>query len=383
MSWIGLGQGSQMSGANIFVIYADADGKNVTLSPRLGTGHTEPDADTAAKVTLLDGSGIIDGKMIANVKCSNCQSWSGGTMDFTSASSDWIYAYKAGDALNTNSLDASITQHDEFDSFTFDLVAASGGDGSLNPFTNTISSSTGNTTTTASNNTSSGSESSSSSGSQSGGISEKTISDATLAHGAMGAAAFVLIFPTGSIVIRVLHFPGVLWVHVVMQILGYLIALALMETGVWIAVHNGQMMLMHPLIGLVVVCGLFFQPFMGLGHHLLFKRRVKAGLKGGPNALTYPHVWWGRALVTLGIVNGGLGLQLSGREAPIEIAYGTVAGIIWAVWMGLAVLTWMRSRNADYGMGEKERPIIRRVSNDSEDVRNFSRLRYEGPGPGR
>jgi hypothetical protein len=58
-----------MKGANIFVMYADASGSNVTLSPRLGVGHVEPESDTTANVTLLDGSGISNGIMTANVKC--------------------------------------------------------------------------------------------------------------------------------------------------------------------------------------------------------------------------------------------------------------------------------------------------------------------------
>ena len=68
--WLSLGQGKRgMSGANIFVIYADSTGSNVTLSPRLGRGNFQPSADTAAQVSLLDGSGIADGKMTANIRC--------------------------------------------------------------------------------------------------------------------------------------------------------------------------------------------------------------------------------------------------------------------------------------------------------------------------
>lgn len=69
MSWIGLGQGSQMQGANIFMIFADSTGSNVTLSPRLGTGNHEPQSDLATNVTLLGGSGISDGVMTANIMC--------------------------------------------------------------------------------------------------------------------------------------------------------------------------------------------------------------------------------------------------------------------------------------------------------------------------
>ena len=58
-----------MEGANIFVIYSDSSGSNVTLSPRLGKGEVEPNFDTDAQVSLLDGTGIANGVMTANVKC--------------------------------------------------------------------------------------------------------------------------------------------------------------------------------------------------------------------------------------------------------------------------------------------------------------------------
>ena len=67
--WIALGQGSGMSCANMFVVYPSASGSNVTLSPRLGTGHVAPKFNDAAKVTLLSGSTVGGGKIIANIKC--------------------------------------------------------------------------------------------------------------------------------------------------------------------------------------------------------------------------------------------------------------------------------------------------------------------------
>ena len=57
-----------MAGAQIFVVYTSGNG-NVTISPRLGTGHREPGFNSDAQVTLLEGSGVSNGKMVANVKC--------------------------------------------------------------------------------------------------------------------------------------------------------------------------------------------------------------------------------------------------------------------------------------------------------------------------
>jgi hypothetical protein len=60
-----------MAGASIFVMYADGAG-NVTISARDGgQGHVEPQqsASLQSGVTLLAGSGIVNGRMIANVYC--------------------------------------------------------------------------------------------------------------------------------------------------------------------------------------------------------------------------------------------------------------------------------------------------------------------------
>lgn len=72
MSWIGLGQGSSMTGSNLFFIYADSAGTNVTLSSRLGIGNKAPAIDSTAEITLLSGSGITNDMMVANIRCKYC-----------------------------------------------------------------------------------------------------------------------------------------------------------------------------------------------------------------------------------------------------------------------------------------------------------------------
>lgn len=67
--WAAFGQGTQMKGANMYIIYGDSTGTNVTVSPRLGTGEVEPKYNLAANITLLDGSGISNGIMTANFRC--------------------------------------------------------------------------------------------------------------------------------------------------------------------------------------------------------------------------------------------------------------------------------------------------------------------------
>ena len=65
--WTAFGQGNRMAGANIFILYA-ADSNNVTISGRSGQGHIMPEHDSSIQLTLLEGSGISNGAMIANVR---------------------------------------------------------------------------------------------------------------------------------------------------------------------------------------------------------------------------------------------------------------------------------------------------------------------------
>jgi len=319
-----------MTGANIFVIYADAAGTNVTLSPRLGAGHKQPDSDTTADVTLLGGSGISsDGTMTANIRCSNCNSWSGGSMSLTDTASNWIWAYKSGDAISSDSVSATITQHSSYGTTTLDLANAVGGSSS-NPFLTTTSSST----------TSSNSSSSGSSGSTSSNDPPANYNMVRMAHAILAPLAFVLFFPFGAIAIRIFKFRNLVYFHAGWMVLTYILVLASMGMGIWMGRETDQIDTDHAIIGLVVAGCLLIQPISGLTHHLIYKRTMKA------NAATYPHVWWGRAVITLGIINGGLGLRLSEDTTKGEIAYGVIAGFMWLLWMIVIVIAFLKSRGS-------------------------------------
>ncbi|KAF7921205.1 uncharacterized protein EAE98_008631 [Botrytis deweyae] len=341
MSWIGIGQGSAMRGANIFVMYADSTGSNVTISPRLGVGHVEPNFDTSAQVTLLDGSGIINGQMVANFRCSNCDGWSGGSMSFTDSSSSWIWAHKTGAALSSNSVDADIEFHDAYGVATLNLQTATGGE-STNPFLTVGSVSTPSQT---------------SSGASDAAIGPSDITRVTIAHGVLASLAYVILFPSGAIAIRIFNFRNLLWLHAGWMVGAYIIVLASLGMGVWIAHMSNLLGSTHSIIGLVVAGCLLLQPITGLTHHMLYKRR------GGSNVATYPHVWWGRAVITLGIINGGLGLRLADNSKKGEIAYGVIAGFMWVLWVAVILFATVKIRERrGSGMGGSGTSVIREKS---------------------
>jgi len=159
-----------------------------------------------------------------------------------------------------------------------------------------------------------------------------------MAHAVLAPVAFVLLFPIGAMIIRLLSFKGVVWLHAGWMVTTYIIVLGAMGMGVWIAVVTQQLDTYHSIIGLIVVGALLLQPVSGITHHLLYKKT------GGANVATYPHIWWGRAIVTLGIINGGFGLQLSDNTTKGEVAYAIVASVMWTLWMVVIVFSFAKAR---------------------------------------
>jgi hypothetical protein len=164
-----------------------------------------------------------------------------------------------------------------------------------------------------------------------------------IAHGVLAALAFVLFFPVGSIMIRLGTFRGVWLVHGIFQLFAYIVYIVAFGLGIWMVNNIPHNLLdsYHPIIGIVVLVLLFFQPILGFIHHLQYKKHSRRTI------WSYGHLWLGRIVITLGMINGGLGILLA-SDAPAflsfkptqgqVIAYGVVAGVMWLIWVAAAVI---------------------------------------------
>lgn len=93
----------------------------------------------------------------------------------------------------------------------------------------------------------------------------------------------------------------------------------------------------HPIIGLVLFSLVFIQAAGGLLAHFAYAKTKSSNVFG------YAHRWLGRAIITLGIINGGLGLLLSGDGTRGQyIAYGVVAAVIWVAFVANATMFELR-----------------------------------------
>ena len=161
-----------------------------------------------------------------------------------SKSSPWIAAWQPGNALDSGSTSATITQHaaDAMRQFTFDLTGASISS-DTNPFTSAAatSSSPSSAASSGSSPSSSGSPSTSSgsSGSSSGssvvGASFTTLSDYEKAHGIIMGVTIVLLFPIGAIFMRVVASP---LFHGILQIF----SLCALIVGFGLGVHLAKIL---------------------------------------------------------------------------------------------------------------------------------------------
>lgn len=307
LQWFAWGQGPRMQGANIFVVYASADNKNVTVSPRLGVEHVEPLHNPQASISVLEGSGISNGTITANVRCDSCITWPGGHEDTTSSASPWVWAFKYGDPLKSNSLSKTITIHDSSGVAALNLQKAAGGT-SNNPFL----SSSGSTT---------------SSGQAISSYNSPAVHKKRIAHAVIMITVFVILFPSFALALRIFPSSTIVWIHAFLQLFTLALAIAGLGLGISMARELSLISSYHPIIGMVVVPSLIlFQPAMGFIQHRYFSQTGKKGLFG------HLHQWFGRCMIILGIINGGLGFRLTGIGTSIAptgavIAYSVVAGV--------------------------------------------------------
>ncbi|KAF2148325.1 hypothetical protein K461DRAFT_324687 [Myriangium duriaei CBS 260.36] len=171
-----------------------------------------------------------------------------------------------------------------------------------------------------------------------------------LAHGVCMALAFAFMMPLGGAMMRLLKVRGGVWIHGVWQTVAYLLALAGFGMGVWMARERRMLTHAHPIIGIIVIAVLFFQPLGGLIAHLRFK-------SVGRNFAGLCHRWTGRIFITLGVINGGLGIQLARASSRWVVGYSVTAAIFVSLWWAVSLVDWYRDRRHAVGA-----PRIKRYS---------------------
>ncbi|KAF3940092.1 hypothetical protein ABW19_dt0203289 [Dactylella cylindrospora] len=372
--WTAVGIGDRMAGSLMFIIHPGTASANVTVSPRLSTGQVAPHYYPQTDVSILEGSGIVDGQITALFTCSNCKRWAGGTLDVTSHSASWIWAQNPDQHLESSALQEDIQQHngDSYGVFTLDMTVAVVDDpdppapiplnptasGSLYTVPNELM---------------------------------KKKKNYIIAHAVILSITFVIMFPLGGIFIRLLRHTirQTVYVHIFLQVTSFCLSIVGLATGIMASsTLESHFLYSHQFIGIVVMVLLFLQIILGASHHMVFRAKRKR------TWLSYAHIWVGRTAIIMGIVNGGLGLPLAGSTTPTTAIYAGCAGIVAAVYLigygGIKI--WERKM----GIGRKDQDEIRKQNMDTarraadgfdgfemqepEDTKTYEPFIYEIPG---
>ncbi|OQD85222.1 hypothetical protein PENANT_c010G11750 [Penicillium antarcticum] len=320
-SWVAVGTGSEMKNSLMIVLYSNAHGNNVTVSPRLASGEQEPVYSSSLAVDLLNGTGIYNNTMTVNARCSNCTSWATGSLDLQSTTQPWIFGLgpTGGTAamLRSNSKIASIERHSEYGVFTMDMVHATGGSGGL-PLSYT---------------TSAGSA-----------ISGSVTNDSnwpSIIHAICLCGAIFLLMPTGVIFLRISP-KSVRW-HWINQSLSSAIAIIGTIIGFYLSTMFTKSQTYgsaHQILGILILLTTLAQWSMGFWHHLVYKRSQL------PTKLGPIHRYLGYFIVFFAIINGGIGLTWSHASKSVIIGYSIAVAVIGS---GLVFLFALARWNSNSG----------------------------------
>lgn len=199
---------------------------------------------------------------------------------------------------------------------------------------------------------------------------QKNVNHVIVIHAVLAALAWVIVMPIGAILLRLnIQSPIILKLHAACQIIGYIVYFVAAGMGIWIVRQTSDHFNLysdpHPVIGLVILAVALFQPLWGIIHHRKFKSGLaawKAGRatqKPGRTGFGRLHLWIGRILITLAMVNGGLGFRLA-SESPFppaqsaKIAYSVVAAVMWLLYITIVSVFEARKTTGKRGSGTQE-----------------------------
>ncbi|KAI1085224.1 putative iron reductase domain protein [Whalleya microplaca] len=326
MTWGAVGLGSNnMAGSLVLLTYPSASGKNVTLSPRIAYGHSEPVAAPEIKVEALEGTGLInDTTYVFNGRCGNCRSWSNGKIDVASKSQNMLYAIGEGGELKSDAIDAPLKMHYMYGTFTMDLVHATG-PGAIP----TIKASNDSTSIASVQ-----------------GLDKQGKKDvAAVAHAIIMVIVFVGAYPFGILVLRLGNWVRWHGINQGLALIGTIIGSGLGFHISGFYNRSKKFNTAHQVIGILIFIFIFVQFTLGFLHHRKFKETQQT------TKLAPIHVWMGRVVIVMGVVNGFLGFPLA--QAP-HYNY-VLAGLVLIIFPGILIILltkkflskhWKKDKNA-------------------------------------
>jgi sulfite exporter TauE/SafE len=117
----------------------------------------------------------------------------------------------------------------------------------------------------------------------------------------------------------------------------------------------------HPIMGILIFIMILIQPLTGSLHHRSYRRHQKR------RSVSHIHIWIGRIAITLGIINGGLGMYVAGNATGIQLmAYALLATLVWVAWLAAACFGEWRKYRRDVPRKPRKGRRVRGSSESTE-----------------
>jgi hypothetical protein len=283
-----------MKDAFMIIAYPANDGNLVTLSPRIGSGHTEPAYtteidvpryDVSSNANTAEGSDRGFSNIVAEGRCVKCLSWNGGSLDLTKTDQPFIFALGPPfPTVDSTDLSAGLNEHQFYGHFTMDMTAATSQSDANVPTGPYVRKDASQATDTNSDN-----------------------NPASRIHGAVMGLVFVILLPLGAVLLRVWN---KLKGHIIVQTIGLVLfcmafAGGCVVSGLYIRSKNFNSA--HQIIGILLLIAMLSQWPLGFLHHRIYKKEQRKTIMGKI------HRYLGPVIIFFGVLNGGLGFQLAGE----------------------------------------------------------------------
>ncbi|PVH99160.1 iron reductase domain protein [Periconia macrospinosa] len=339
-SWVGVGFGHGMKNALMLVVYANAKGDNITASPRIATGHSEPTFSPDVKLDMLPGTGVSDGMFVLKALCRSCRVWPNGFLDADSTAQPMLYAFGPAKNLNSDRPDAPLKRHYNYGTFSMNMREATGKGGVPAP------------------------------SSQSSGVSSESplVRDRdskSLAHAIMGCLAIFVLWPINIILAGFLRnikiHIGFSTFIMVCLIMSY--ALGIATSGQYN--RSKAFTSPHQIFAFLAILPMTLISVLPM-------KRI-ASLKSWIPRLHAPLT---SLTLTLLILTGGLGLHLSSSSTPIILTYLAVSILVFS-FIALIQLC-VRRRGSAYARASTRRRLGDEDEQDYGLAEYWARRKLEG-----
>ncbi|KAH8674348.1 hypothetical protein BX600DRAFT_457465 [Xylariales sp. PMI_506] len=307
-SWTAVGLGSEnMKNALILLIYSNDNNTNITLSTRMSNQYKEPDYSSDIKVDVLYGTGIINefpSYVIVNGVCRNCRIWPHGSLDIASTAAKFSYAIGPNVGLNSNNPGESLPYHQEYGSFSMNLIQATSAGSGIVP---NLNNPTGSSTLWQS----------------------QDHSDLiSMVHGILAIVCLFISFPLAIIILRIFEIPRL---FIAVQIVSFVLFVVAIGIGIYLSTYyikTRNMDTAHQIIGFIVFGLSLIATVFGCITSRQQKNTAASGNAKERSTMLFTFISLALITIVLGCANGFLGFPLAWHAEKDKILGGVLAAVL-------------------------------------------------------